>query len=139
MIDEIAEAEAQKQHCAYYQQDGRIQFKSVLASGMEPPEIDGLKYVSVDHDFDPNSCAVIDGILVPGMPAPASSEDRNTLILKARVQRNQLIAASDWTQLPDSPISDSARADWAAYRQALRDLTNASDWPSTTWPTPPAA
>lgn len=33
--------------------------------------------------------------------------------------RNTQLAASDWTQLPDSPANKVA---WATYRQALRDL-----------------
>ena len=33
--------------------------------------------------------------------------------------RNQQLAATDWTQLSDSPLDKEA---WAAYRQALRDL-----------------
>lgn len=36
-----------------------------------------------------------------------------------RPERNQRLAACDWTQLPDSPVD---RVAWAAYRQALRDL-----------------
>ena len=36
--------------------------------------------------------------------------------------RNNKLIASDWTQLPDSPLSAEKKAEWAAYRQALRDL-----------------
>ncbi len=36
-----------------------------------------------------------------------------------RAWRNQQLAATDWTQLSDSPLDKEA---WAAYRQALRDL-----------------
>ena len=39
-------------------------------------------------------------------------------------KRNNKLKDSDWTQLPDSPLSDSKKAEWATYRQALRDLTN---------------
>ncbi len=47
-----------------------------------------------------------------------------------RRRRDQLLAASDWTQLPDSPFSDDERAEWAIYRQGLRDLDMAGDsWP----------
>ena len=37
--------------------------------------------------------------------------------------RNKKLAKSDWTQAPDSPLSDTKKAEWATYRQALRDLT----------------
>jgi hypothetical protein len=42
---------------------------------------------------------------------------------KVRRKRNELLLASDWTQLPDSPLAESARSLWANYRQALRDIT----------------
>ena len=39
-----------------------------------------------------------------------------------RAKRDRLLQASDWTQMPDSPLSDSKKAEWASYRQTLRDL-----------------
>lgn len=41
----------------------------------------------------------------------------------ARFYRNILLAESDWTQTMDAPLSVEKRAEWAVYRQALRDLT----------------
>jgi hypothetical protein len=37
--------------------------------------------------------------------------------------RNSLLSNSDWTQLPDSPLTEAKRAEWATYRQTLRDIT----------------
>lgn len=37
-------------------------------------------------------------------------------------KRNRKLLASDWTQLPDCPLSDSKKQEWAVYRQALRDI-----------------
>ncbi len=42
------------------------------------------------------------------------------LIERMRIARNDLLAQSDWTQTPDNPISK--KAEWATYRQALRDF-----------------
>lgn len=39
-----------------------------------------------------------------------------------REKRDRLLQASDWTQMPDSALSDTKKAEWATYRQALRDL-----------------
>ena len=36
--------------------------------------------------------------------------------------RNAKLAESDWTQAADSPLSDSKKAEWKTYRQALGDL-----------------
>ena len=46
-----------------------------------------------------------------------------------RSERNIILKNSDWTQLTDSQLSDSKKAEWETYRQALRDL------PSTANPT----
>lgn len=53
-----------------------------------------------------------------------------------RSLRNQRLAASDWTQLPDAPTDHAA---WASYRQALRDVPQQPAFPeSVVWPDPPA-
>lgn len=52
-----------------------------------------------------------------------------------RNTRNQLLAASDWTQVADAPVDKQA---WANYRQQLRDVTNQSGFPTQVdWPTKP--
>lgn len=57
----------------------------------------------------------------------------------ARAQRDSLIAACDWTQIPDSPLTAAQRSAWAAYRQALRNVPAQPGFPATiTWPTRPA-
>jgi hypothetical protein len=54
-----------------------------------------------------------------------------------RVQRNALLAQSDWTQCLDSTVDVAA---WAVYRQALRDLPQQPGFPQEIhWPTPPGA
>ena len=56
---------------------------------------------------------------------------------EVRQQRNELLAASDWTQLPDAPTKDAQA--WIAYRQALRDLASQPGFPyAVTWPEKPA-
>jgi len=39
-----------------------------------------------------------------------------------RLKRDSLLSESDWTQVNDSPLSDTKKAEWATYRQELRDL-----------------
>lgn len=53
-----------------------------------------------------------------------------------RAERNAKLAACDWTQLSDAPVDSAA---WAAYRQALRDITTQSDPFNITWPQEPSA
>tara|TARA_R110000824_G_scaffold72830_1_gene185601 strand:- start:78 stop:311 length:234 start_codon:yes stop_codon:yes gene_type:complete len=42
------------------------------------------------------------------------------LIERMKLERNNLLAVSDWTQVADNPISNKAA--WATYRQTLRDF-----------------
>ena len=52
-----------------------------------------------------------------------------------RSQRDSLLAASDWTQVPDAPVDQAA---WAVYRQALRDITTQAGFPhEVIWPVKP--
>ena len=57
-----------------------------------------------------------------------------------RQKRNSILKWCDWTQAPDSPLSDSKKAEWQTYRQTLRDLpsTNtATEVDNIVWPSEP--
>lgn len=55
-----------------------------------------------------------------------------------RGERNRLLAACDWTQVPDSPLSSDDKAAWAAYRTELRNVPSQTGFPTNiVWPTPP--
>ena len=52
-----------------------------------------------------------------------------------RQQRGEKLKETDWTQVADAPVD---KALWAAYRQALRDVTTQEGFPWTvTWPVEP--
>lgn len=71
-------------------------------------------------------------------PAPAPEPTEEDLAAQARAERNGLLAASDWTQLPDVPMDGELRGAWAFYRQALRDVPQQEGFPTTiNWPTAP--
>jgi hypothetical protein len=53
-----------------------------------------------------------------------------------RATRNAILAASDWTQISDTPPAAGA---WKNYRQALRDITTQEDPHNVVWPEPPAS
>ena len=44
-----------------------------------------------------------------------------------RSKRNSILASSDWTVLPDSPLSAELKTAWLEYRQDLRDITEGVD------------
>lgn len=85
----------------------------------------------------------LDGDKVYAMTVLALTDEeiqsaKDSAMANIRGQRNQLLSASDGTQIPDNP--NPKKAEWAAYRQALRDLPSKiiaegtdprtfSDWP----------
>ena len=59
----------------------------------------------------------------------------NSAAAQVRSKRNTMLSNSDWTQIADSTADKQA---WAAYRQALRDISGQSGFPWTIeWPEPP--
>ena len=60
-------------------------------------------------------------------------------ISNLRLQRNKLLAQTDWMANSDVTMSN----DWKTYRQQLRDLTNGlttvEQVEAVTWPTKPGA
>ena len=63
----------------------------------------------------------------------AGADDRAAA--EVREERDDKLAASDWTQVADAPVDQTA---WATYRQALRDVPAQAGFPNTiTWPTEP--
>ena len=54
---------------------------------------------------------------------------------EVRSERNWRLTKSDWTQILDAPVNQTA---WASYRQALRDVTGQEGFPwAITWPEQP--
>ena len=100
------------------------------------PTVETTQQVVSGH-YDSNT------MLVNGSVAPATGDALNTYSEKIldilRSSRNKVLANSDWTQAADSPLSDAKKAEWATYRQQLRDLpANTSDPANPTWPAPPS-
>jgi len=57
---------------------------------------------------------------------------------QVRLERDRLLTASDWTQMPDTPLTASVKQAWADYRQALRDIPQDFDNPDEiVWPGTP--
>ena len=54
---------------------------------------------------------------------------------QVRSERDQKLVASDWTQVADAPVDQTA---WAAYRQELRDIPQQAGFPfDVSWPVAP--
>lgn len=65
-------------------------------------------------------------------PVSIAGPDLDALAKDAREKRNTLLAKTDWTQLSDSSAD---KEKYAAYRQALRDITEQNGFPlEVVWP-----
>lgn len=79
--------------------------------------------------------AQADDILEQGYAEAVAAQDEETAALIARQIRNKKLVASDSEMAPDRPSDKEA---WAAYRQALRDITGQQGFPfEIEWPTAP--
>jgi hypothetical protein len=63
---------------------------------------------------------------------PALEAEKNK-----KISRNSLLAHSDWTVLPDSPLSEEEAAAWVYYRQQLRDFPSQKGWVELPFPEKP--
>lgn len=94
--------------------------------------------VQVDYDpylIDPETANIIlnEGIITLVSDPIKVFEKAMKLVRK---QRDVLLTECDWTQLSDAPLQN--KAEWAVYRQTLRDLpANTTDPENVIWPTPP--
>lgn len=110
-------------------------FGSAVAGGIpfdtEAVEIGCTAYQDgafVDIGHPPTACHVFDG--------QGWRLDADRLAAEILTTRRRLLTASDWTQLPDVPLT--TKAAWAAYRQALRDITDQPGYPlNVAWPQQP--
>lgn len=87
----------------------------------------------IEGVFDVEKYKIIDGEAV---------EQTIDFWIAVRIERNNLLSESDWTQMSDSPLSDSKKTEWATYRQSLRDLpttnSSASSYDDVIFPSKPS-
>ena len=92
---------------------------------------------SEKHGRDLHEAILADGGIAAYVapPPPTEAELLATLATQARAKRNALLTASDWTQVADAPVDQTA---WATYRKTLRDITDQEGFPETiVWPVEP--
>ena len=119
----------------YRTSDGEI--ISVVQASSQPDAPDGYGYVDYSHEVSETyKYQVSGGTLVEKSQPDVDAIESSKAEVMLRRKRDQMLAACDWTQVPDAPVDSQA---WAAYRQALRDLPeNTEDSRNPVWPTKPA-
>lgn len=105
-------------------------------------EVDGYQYIADTFpDYTVDDLEVVNGVIQVKATWEA---DRAAVLLQdqkdfLRSERNELLNLSDWTQVPDSPLTDAKKTEWATYRQALRDLpSTTTDFANPVWPSQPS-
>tara|TARA_A200000159_G_scaffold84603_1_gene78228 strand:+ start:617 stop:1012 length:396 start_codon:yes stop_codon:yes gene_type:complete len=96
----------------------------------------------IEGEADDASKMIVDGKIVDKPETIYTEAELSNQVLKSiRATRRNKLAESDWTQFGDSPLTDKKKAEWATYRQALRDLPqefpNAISNDDIIWPTKP--
>jgi hypothetical protein len=81
-------------------------------------EISAARHAELLASQSAGKAIVADGSFPKAIDAAPAAPGLDSL----RSRRNALLAACDWTQLADAPLSADGKAAWAAYRQALRNL-----------------
>ena len=83
--------------------------------------VDGSENLVIT-DIEPYKQALTDWENAKAKEAAAEAVTDETWEKWFRETRNDLLFASDWTQLSDSPLNDLKKNEWKNYRQALRDM-----------------
>jgi hypothetical protein len=82
------------------------------------------------------ACADVWQVRDKQVKAPPTYEQLDNL---AKGQRFNLLGTSDWTQLPNAPLADAKKQEWADYRQSLRNITEQPNYPfEINWPIAPS-
>lgn len=72
------------------------------------------------------------------LPQPTEEDLKQHNLIALRQLRLRYLQDSDWTQMPDSPLSAEKKTEWQTYRQALRDITlTATSCSDVVWPDEP--
>lgn len=127
--EEVREAgdDARANACARNAESCRIAARNALIAAGLPDE----------QAVEPESWAPLSGEELVQREADAV-EALESAWSMLRARRDALLGASDWTQLPDAPLSATEAAAWNAYRQKLRDLPARISSPhDPPWPEPP--
>jgi hypothetical protein len=84
--------------------------------------------------FFPETFTYVDGIWAIGNQEFYDANMSNLSFKegnKVKAKRDVLLQTTDWTQLPNNPLASNIQANFATYRQALRDITKQSGYPFT--------
>ena len=110
---------------------------TTIPAGMDDDMIEEAVVEATAGTGDDTATSSGSALTVAGVAdADLSAAVNKVLWRGVRKTRNRMLELSDWTQLPDVPLTNKAA--WATYRQALRDVPQTNTDPANiTWPVAP--
>ena len=122
-----------------------IQEETRWFDGVEPEE-DGWFIAAVD--IVGKRFKLVSGEAVEMTEEEIDTENGQSLLSTSLVGikelRNRKLVESDWTVNPEIPMTEEKKAQWASYRQALRDFPSTitidflKSGADLSWPVPPS-
>ena len=89
---------------------------------------------------DATQCVV--GGAIVDKPELSTAEQTAAVMYELRQLRDLGLNGTDWTQVPDSPLTAEQRTEWQMYRQRLRDIpsdfSHVTSLEDVVWPDPPS-
>lgn len=117
--------------------------ETVLDFGYAPVVPTAPPVTSFDETVEEAEPLLIDGSYVQQWNLRAATDEEldqryEQKAEEVRNKRNQLLADSDWTQIPDAVSAGADQRQWSEYRQQLREITSQPGFPwNVTWPQQP--
>ena len=136
MNDDDTEETVVIQKTGYDPQTGEITQVLEGPEGILVVPDDTAEEAFVDGYGDYETQMVVNGQIVDKDASSIEAEEIEKAWDDLYETRTRLLYSSDWTQVTDAPVD---AAEWAEYRQELRDLPSNTDDPRYPyWPTPPS-
>lgn len=101
--------------------------------------IEQIGLVEIDYEVPPClSSGYRFNVNTKTWDVPTQQEQDASAIINVQTKRVNLLYQSDWTQIPNNPLTTEKQAAWATYRQELRDIPQQSGYPlNVVWPVAP--
>ena len=106
-------------------------------------EVPAPDYNTRTHRLVTQAPALVNGVWTVSRVAVEKDQaqiDNETAQMAAnvRAERDKLLASCDWMAIKAFEAGSAVSAEWATYRQALRDITSQAGFPwEITWPEKP--
>lgn len=133
----------------YDKATGRINREVYCRDDQIAQQYDASTEAALEGQYSDTVYYIDNGAAIPIPPSPGEWYDFDFVTKQwvpdstraasaALRKRGILLANTDWTQIPNGPLSQAKQQEWAVYRQELRDITQQPGYPfNIVWPIAP--